>query len=242
LSKINLFRKKQTLPQNSHTLVYHHLGLGDYLIISGGIKYLKALGEIGPAFCICMDRYLFSVKQLYSDVDNFGVISVNDYAAADIVVKHWKGNVIKIGFDKMQDFEHFDIDFYRMLNVPFNERWDSFTIKRNYEAEKKLIEKLNLPEKFVFVHDDASRGFVISDQYMKMNLPVIRPFITNSIFDWIGVLERATEIHCICSSFKHLVDSVPGINAKLYYHWGHVNKGKPREASITVSKKDWKVI
>lgn len=239
---LNIFTKKNKETEPTHTLIYHHLGLGDYIILSGGIKYLNRTGKIGPAFCICMDRYLFSIKQLYADINDFGIISVGDWAEADIVVKQWKGNKMIIGFDKMVDYGHFDIDFYRILGVPFKERWDSFTIKRNYEAEKKLIDTIKLPQKFAFVHDDASRGFIISDQYLKSDLPVVRPFLTKSIFEWIGVLENATEIHCICSSFKHLVDSLPGINAELFYHWSHVNNGKPREASVTVSKKNWRVI
>lgn len=239
---INMFKKRKPVIEYTHTLIYQHLGLGDYIILSGGLKYLKRNYLLGPAFCICKHEYLNSVKQLYDDVDDFEIIAVNTWKEADLLVKHWNGNKLLIGFDKLQDWQHFDKDFYRIIDVDFNERWNSFTIKRNIDAENNLVNKLNLPGEFAFVHDDPSRGYVINREFIKPGLPVVKPYFTNSIFDWISVLERASEIHCLCSSFKHLVDSLPEIKADLYYHYTYVNDGKPRGASITASKKDWKLV
>lgn len=239
---INLFRKKNVGTKNTHTLIYHHLGLGDYIILSGGLKYLKRNNLLGPVFCVCKYQNLNSVKQLYDDVDDFEIIAVNNWKEADLLAEHWNGDKMFIGFDKLQDWKHFDKDFYRIIGVDFKERWDSFTIKRNPDEENKLLHKIGLPEKFAFVHDDASRGYLIKNEFINSNLSIVRPYFTNSIFDWISVLEKATEIHCICSSFKHLVDSLTQINAGLFYHYSYVNNGKPREASITESKKAWKVI
>jgi hypothetical protein len=126
--------------------------------------------------------------------------------------------------------------------VDFKERWDSFTIQRNIDAENNLLNQINLPDKFAFVHDDASRGFVINHQLVNSNLPVIRPHLTNSIFDWISVLEKATEIHCFCSSFKQLVDSLPDIKGDLFYHYTYVNNGKPKDSGNSACKKNWKVL
>ena len=237
-----MFKKKKALIEHTHTLLYHHLGLGDYIILSGGLKYLKRNNLLGPAFCICKHSNLNSVKQLYADIDSFEIIAVNDWLEAEILVKQWKDEKMLIGFDKMIDWQYFDIDFYRIIGVDFKERWNSFTIKRNFDAENKLLNKINLPEKFAFVHDDPSRGYLITHQHINKHLPIVRPYITNSIFDWISVLEKATEIHCICSSFKHLVDSLPEIKADLFYHHSYVNNGNPREASTSASKKNWKII
>jgi len=233
---------KKPLEKTSHTLLYHHLGLGDYIIISGGLKYLRRKNKLGPVFCICKHNYLNSVKQLYADVEDFEIVAVNGWQEADILAAHWKGEKLLIGFEKMINWYHFDRDFYRIIDVDFNERWNSFTIKRNEQAENNLLNELNLPVKFAFVHDDPSRGYVINTDYVDSVLPVVKPHLTNSIFDWIAVLERATEIHCMCSSFKHLVDSLTNITAELFYHYSYVNDGKPREASISESRKNWKII
>ena len=235
-----MFFKKKA--EERPALIYQHLGLGDYIILSGGLKYLKRKGFLKQTFCICKHQYLNSVKQLYADVEGFEIIGVNDWKAAEILVRQWKGEKMIIGFDKMVDWSHFDLDFYRIIGVDFNERWDSFTIERNLEAENELLDQINLPENFVFVHDDQSRGYRISNEYFAKDLPVIRPHLTNSIFDWIPVLERATEIHCMCSSFKHLTDSLPNIKSVLYYHHSYVNNGVARETSISASKKKWQII
>lgn len=237
-----MFKKKKDIVEHNHTLLYHHLGLGDFIILSGGIKYLKRNNLLGPVFCICKHHNLSSVKQLYADVDDFEIIAVNEWRQADILASQWKGEKMLVGFHKMIDSFHFDIDFYRILGVDFKERWDSFTIKRNFDVEKRLLDQINLPEKFAFVHDDISRGFIIGDKYINPDLPVVKPYLTDSIFDWTPVLEKATEIHCICSSFKHLIDSLSNIKADLFYHYTYVNNGKPRDTSISSSKKNWKVV
>jgi hypothetical protein len=240
ITKTSVFKKKNE--EQGPTLIYQHLGLGDYIIISGGLKYLKRNGLLDRAFCICKHEYLPSITQLYSDVEGLEVISVNDWKGAEILVDQWKGKKLIIGFENMSDWYHFDMDFYRILGVDFTERWNSFTIDRNPEAENKLLREVCPAGDFVFVHDDMSRGLQISEKHINSSLPVVRPFVTNSIFDWVSVLEKATEIHCMCSSFKHLVDSLPGINADLYYHHSYVKNGTVREHSISSSRYGWKII
>jgi hypothetical protein len=45
----------------------------------------------------------------------------------------------------------------------------------------------------------------------------IKPSYTNNIFDYLKLIELSDEIHCIDSSFIHLIDSVK-TNGKLFYH------------------------
>ena len=238
--KFNLYRRKNV--NSTHTLIYHHLGLGDHILISGGIKYLRRVGVLGPAVCICRAQYYESVKQLYGDLDNFELLIINNETEVDQISNNWKGKKLTIGFENLQDWNHFDKDFYRILNVNFEERWNSFTIPRDYMEEANLLNEIKLPEKFAFVHDDQARGYLINDNFIRQDLKIIKPYLTKSIFDWVPVLEKAKEIHCICSSFKHLTDSLENVSAELFYHHSYVNSGKPRETSITSSRKNWKII
>lgn len=210
--------------------------------MSGGVKYLRRQGRLGAVFYLCKHNNLNAVKNLYADTPEFEIIAVRDGLQADEVAEQWKGEKLKIGFEKMQNWHDFDVEFYRILGVNFKERWDSFSIKRNFQEEKKLLNEINLPERFAFVHDDPLRGYIISENLIDPSLPIVKPFLSNNFFDWIAVLERATEIHCICSSFRLLTDSLPQINADLFYHYTYVNGGKPREASVTVSRKQWKLL
>ncbi len=178
----NIFKKKKEVIGSTHTLIYHHLGLGDYIILSGGLKYLKRNNLIGPTFIICKHQYLSSIKQLYDDVDDFEIIAVNNWKQADLLANHWNGENFFIGFDKLQDWKHFDKDFYRIINVDFQERWNSFSIKRNIKAEEKLIYSIKPPEKFAFVHDDISRGYKINNEDISEGLEFVMPDFTERIF------------------------------------------------------------
>jgi hypothetical protein len=41
---------------------------------------------------------------------------------------------------------------------------------------------------------------------------------TESLLDWVGIIQGAREIHCIDSSFIHLADSLNLAGKKLCYH------------------------
>ena len=81
-------------------------------------------------------------------------------------------------------------------------------MERDRDAEEKLLLKLN-PQKlpFVFIHDDKDRGFILNkDHILNKNLHIIENDTSENIFHFIGILEKAEEVHCMESSFKTLVD------------------------------------
>ena len=100
-----------------------------------------------------------------------------------------------------------DISFYDSSEVPFEKRWNSFKINRDYETENKLFAHLNPNNQpFILVHDTASWGTCQLD--LRKDLLVIRVQpITESLTDWAGFIEKAEEVHCIDSSFIHFCAS-----------------------------------
>jgi hypothetical protein len=95
-----------------------------------------------------------------------------------------------------------------------------------------VMSYLNVGEDYIFVHDKCSTGDYKLD--IKSDLRQIKPDkipCESSIFDWIGIIENAKEIHAINSSFVHLIDSVK-TNGKLYYH------NKPNMFGFSL-KKNW---
>ena len=88
------------------------------------------------------------------------------------------------------------------------------------EAISKMEkDKLNLLENdYVFVHDDPKRNYIIKEEYLK-NKKIIRPILglTDNIFDYLTIIEKAEEIHCMDSSFRMMIDSYP-MDKKLYFH------------------------
>lgn len=188
-------------------LVYHHLGLGDHIICNGLIRYLVRHNPNVKIELAVKQRNLNNVSRMFNDCDiSFKIIDNTTE----------KGNLgWMFGGDKEINF---DEAFYKQAGIDFSERWKSFYVNRNYEKEKTVLDYLNTPLEFALVHNTASAGKV--DIKPITNLPIIEMRYTpveESIFDWMGVIERATEIHCINSSFIHLVDSMSP-KAKLHFY------------------------
>lgn len=225
--------------------IYHHLGLGDHIILNGLIR--KLIKKDGIYFLFCKKHNVDSVEFMFNDIDNLHLISVNSDSDVQKFLSSNKINdVIKIGHENLEFFKRFynctwDEAFYRQMNVDFEERWDSFFYERDNEIEDELYNKLNPDhEKFVLVHNTDSTGTDRID-YTKINPAHKKIFVERSetIFDYGKLIELAEEIHCIDSSFKHIVDSVP-TNGVLYYHKYY----NLRSTSVDSHKhrKDWIIV
>jgi len=144
--------------------------------------------------------------------------------------------LLKVGFEKCRN-EDFDRSFYDSVGVSFNERWDSWDLYRDKVQEQKLFDDLKIEDDYIFVHDLSSVGKY--DLNIQSDLRKIRPEKLPSeetIFDWVGVIEEAEEVHAISSSFVHLIDSF-NLNNKLYFH--NIKSGDGMGFSL---KNDWTFI
>jgi hypothetical protein len=118
--------------------------------------------------------------------------------------------------------------------MEYSERFSNFYIDRDFERETLLQNKLNLPCDFAFVNKAGSIGN--KDIKVDTNLPIIELHpITDSIFDWIGVLEKAKEIHTIDSSIFQLAKQLNLNGKKLFYD---VRKGNHKNNL----DESWKII
>jgi hypothetical protein len=230
----------------SSCFIYSHMGLGDHIILNGLIRSI-----IQPDINYIMfvkKIYQTSVEFMYNDLKNLKFISVED----DNEVNYWLElfqikNIIKIGFENLNiniKDQYFDKAFYSQFNLPIETKWEKFYVERNLDREKELFDSLNLKkDEYIFLHEDISRNFKINrDLIQNKHLPIISPHQTDNIFDWYTVIENASEIHCICSSFKHLADSLELKSNKLYYHISYTNNGQPRNLTISYNKNNWKNI
>jgi hypothetical protein len=200
-------------------IIHHHLGLGDHIICNGLVRYVLKFANPSCVWLVTKNKYGNNIKAMYSDEPRIRLFPVeHDQDLYNMPFDWSKIKLMRVGFERCIESK-FDLSFYESVGVPFNERWDSFFIKRNYQTEKSLIDELSLPEKFCLVHNISSVGSY--DLSLNTDLPIVHVRRTNSelsMFDWMAVIERATEIHCIDSSFIHLVESMRNITDKLYYH------------------------
>jgi hypothetical protein len=137
----------------------------------------------------------------------------------------------------------FDEFKYFLAGVPFENKWN-LQITRNLEKEEALLQKLVKTDKFVVISTKTSDGNRDDVQYHgDLELVVMNP-ITDSVFDWILVLERAEKHFIVDSCFVNIIEQLdisPKDSRYLLLRNGYYGsklddgywKGKPRV------RKDW---
>jgi len=223
--------------------IYHHLGLGDHIICNGLVRELINNSEYEKFCLFAKIQNHESVRFMFRDIKKLEIICVkNDMAVKKIIRKIDKNNYIKIGHENLDNNnKYFDQDFYRIAKINFSKRWSSFKVIRDKNREDALFNRLELESfKYVFVHDDHFRNFRINEKFINnKNLRIVRPFITPIIFDWCKVLEEASELHCVDSSFRLIADSLELKTKNLFFHYSYISKDTK---FISSSKYNWIIL
>ena len=115
----------------------------------------------------------------------------------------------------------FDQNFYDQAVINFDFRWSKFEVPRNHKRESEIFRILGCDSgPYIFLHEDKSREFIIDRKRIDSKLRVVEP-VTGlsqfSLFDYRKVLEEASEIHLIESSFAAFAESI-NLTQKLYAH------------------------
>jgi hypothetical protein len=152
---------------------------------------------------------------LYSENFNVSIIpisGINEFAESQQYAKITNQPILHIGFNKC-DINNWDKSFYQQVGLDFLERYRFFKLPR------KLPKQIIAPNQpFILIHNQSS------DNYFQLNInSSLIPFIVDKkysgdLLSYINLIQSAEEIHCIDSSFFHLVDSLPSTTNKLYYH------------------------
>ena len=133
--------------------------------------------------------------------------------------------------------------FYRDANIDYEKRWDSFKYNRDLDAEQ-IINETNSKLDYIFVHDDKKRNFCINERLLP-NIDVYKPMhslsekVETTIFDYVPLLEKAKEIHCMDSSFAIMIDHIPSLMDKDKYIHRYVRKGT---GGGPLYRNNWKII
>jgi hypothetical protein len=111
----------------------------------------------------------------------------------------------------------FDEYKYAIAGVPFREKWN-LDIRRDPVRERQLYQRLVRQEEFIVVHKQGSNfnvNFNIPEKYRHCQVIEIAE-VTDNIFDWLGILEKARLLIMIDSCFSNLVEQLGFENEKLY--------------------------
>lgn len=227
--------------------IHQHLGLGDHIICNGLVRNVyKRITQNIHLFCKPM--YHESILYMYRDTD-INIIPLDDHDIGPFLSKIDSKNIIRVGHHHIMKYIQgttFDHAFYKQIGLDFKKRWTDFYIERDQNKEETLYQKINPPEKYIFLHDDPSRNFVIDQKHIiNKNLKIIKPDLklSSNIFEYAKVLENATEIHCIDSCFRLFADSFLKENKQqsLFFHFGLMN-GIIKDRTYAQSRLPWKFI
>jgi hypothetical protein len=199
--------------------LFSHIGLGDLILLSGAIVNL--LHRHGRLRIYCYSWHEESVCSFFAAYPDLCIVPVprgNSWYGIpeeSLLLPAVDGPVLRSGSyaapGARSDISFPEL-FYRQLGIDYRERWSACPLERTAKTVPQL--ETEIP---VFVHDDAARGFHILKGIDGQ--AVYRPAENGgSILAFVNILRRAKKIHCIDSSFYHLVESLTDIRAELYYH------------------------
>ena len=210
------------------TLITPHQGLGDHILCNGIYRHFSQLRN--QVLITVKRNYVGEIRYMLRDCSNVRVIplplkrSWTYTRLIQLISSPLPIEIVGLGSYGDNFFPkgvRFDQNFYDQAGINFDFRWSKFEVPRNHKRENEIFERLGCHSgPYIFVHEDKSRKFVIDRKRVNSKLRVIEPVtgsIQFSLFDYRKVLEEASELHLIESSFAAFAESLMLTN-KLYAH------------------------
>ncbi len=223
--------------KSNEIIIHHHSGLGDAVVCNGLVNYLSS--RFDKVYLAAYEKIYEHLDYLYSDNES---VELLEYQKAIDLYKTSKVPILRVGFEKNK--KNFNESFYDQLDLDYQVSFDYFYIPSDEAREKELqahlVNEYSIKGDFSLIHQVSSYGKV----NLNINSSIEKIFVEKetdifkNIFLYKKVIENAKEIHCIDSSFLHLVERIP-TNATLYFHNYKTETQKPEELLL---RKDWIII
>tara|TARA_Y100001938_G_scaffold145561_1_gene222502 strand:- start:4981 stop:5766 length:786 start_codon:yes stop_codon:yes gene_type:complete len=222
-------------------IIAHNTGLGDHIMMNGAARYL--LNSYDQVYVVTYGQKVEHVKYMYRDDPRIHIVAETDAASgkhAQRKIRKIRARYEKEGFDArmffwpyMRDWpdlvERIGLDvekscwceaFYKAVGVDYKQRHESFYFKRDPHRERELYKRLGLPKEYAFVA--SKRAKKQSRIYLNTKLPIVSPDsfpLKTLVFDWMSVIENATEIHTVDTSWFHLIKSMKLDNPRFFHRY-----------------------
>jgi len=241
--------------------------LGDNIIFNGAMRYFCT--QYYSVILVCKKGYYNQISYMYRDIDNilfyilpndFYFHYINYYIPYDVEINNLfiKYNITYINQININGkssikyiYNYINTDNvkrnYESIGLNKNIAYNYFKIKRNYEIEDKLYNKLiNITgNKYSIIIDDEKRNFIINDYYINNIYTPIFKISLNSknsdarlelikseyIFDYIKILENADSIYSIDTSILWLIDFLD-IKGNIYAYLSRIDRNIYNNKSI----------
>jgi hypothetical protein len=216
------------LQSQADVFVYHHLGLGDMIHCNGMVRWFaEELKQGCNVHVFCKSRNAAMTRWMYRDNPRILVEPLNENRKESqevqrILRSQGSTNLIRIGHRPLRQLERtrrdlfFDQLFYLQAGIPYEYRFSKCHWERDFDEEERVFEKLAPAGPYVFLHDDPSRGYSVDTAGIE--LPIVRNDASESIFHLGLLLERASQVHCMESSLRCMMESLDMDGVQLFYH------------------------
>ena len=192
--------------------IVHHLGLGDHILCNAIYRHYCDKADI--VVLPVKAHNTQTVQDMLSDRKNAFILSLNsgspdrEMVSASKKYANMGYELVRLGnfgsnflVDKSIRYDH---NFYNQAGVDFDERWNSFYAPSHQEREEEVYESLCNEQEYVFLHEDAGRGFIIDRSHINEKYRIVSPVSGGlgaenkfRFCDYRKVIENASEIHCI---------------------------------------------
>ena len=210
------------------TLITPHQGLGDHILCNGLYRHFSQLRK--QVIITVKKNYVDEIRYMLRDCGNVKILplplkrSWTYTRLVQMISRTLPIEIVGIGSYGDNFFPkgvRFDQNFYDQAVINFDFRWSKFEVPRNQKRENEIFRILGCDSgPYIFLHEDKSREFIIDRKRIDSKLRVVEPVtgLTQfSLFDYRKVLEEASEIHLIESSFAAFAESI-NLTQKLYAH------------------------
>lgn len=214
---------------NNKIFVACHQGLGDHLICNGLYRSLSE--KYDEVIIPVKKKYAKTLNRMLCDLKNIKIYDFPSDLTDDIIsiylkiLPKFKYTKLRLGnydFNFLKGSMRFDENFYFQAKINFDMRWEKFYFKRNIKLENELYNFFQIRnQKYIFLHEDVQRGFNIDRKYLSKKLKIVSTSIFKrnyDIFDYYKLIENATELHCIESSFAAFIEGLGQISGKKFAH------------------------
>jgi len=207
-------------------LIFQPIGLGDILFVQGIVEHLI---KNGYEVHFPVHKFYFSLVKEYIVKNN--LIWHNENGKYPLSEHYGKEQEASVGEDIYLPLTFADcysrtqpmISKYFYMNIPVDDWRKGFDVQRKLDKEKELIKKYNLKGRYIIVNKQFNMPELKKKREINIesNLHIhemsYEEDLKNgfTLFDWIGALENAEEVHTVGTSVSYLVDKYC-INNKIY--------------------------
>ena len=239
--------------------IVHHLGLGDQIMLNGMVRHFAETDTVAIIVKRCHEE---SVRFMYRDISDRVELILVDTTNPQVIWSKVKGDVIALatyGIDDngwtfmtqgqgsvMTNWAH---GVYIQAGINPKYMYSKFKVDRDKSKEFKIDN-----ENYIFVHDDPERDRVIDVKTDKFIYKPQSKVIDNNqeffkcerpnIFEYLGVIENADEVHCMNSSYNWMIELMNiGIPKKNFFHLDVAHKYYvPKTVKTVFSDEVWTFI